>query len=205
MSQPGESSVRDDLHRWRSRVSASARATLSLVTGTLNYAQVGATRPHEQTWTEKPSGYRRYERTIRIGHGQARWESVKSEVFGWGVKTRSGFTVESRAGSNIRAQVGAEYVLVASLGPFAIREPVRVVASVEDSDRYGFAYGTLHGHPVSGEEAFIVHRTPDAVIWLTLRSLTRPARGRWRLAFPAILVAQRWYRRRYRRTLLSRP
>jgi uncharacterized protein (UPF0548 family) len=50
-----------------------------------------------------------------------------------------------------------------------------------------------------------VHRTPDGTIWLTLRSLTRPARGNWRFAFPAILVAQRWYRRRYRRALLGRP
>jgi uncharacterized protein (UPF0548 family) len=38
-------------------------------------------------------------------------------------------------------------------------------------------------------------------VFLTLRSLTRPARGRWRLAFPAILIAQRWYRFRYLRAL----
>ncbi|MFC7876218.1 DUF1990 family protein [Isoptericola sp. NPDC057391] len=58
------------------------------------------------------------------------------------------------------------------------------------------------GHPVSGEEAFIVHRDDDGTVRLTLRALTRPGRGLWRALFPAILVAQRLYRRRYLRALL---
>jgi uncharacterized protein (UPF0548 family) len=119
------------------------------------------------------------------------------------VKTRGGFTVEPGPGAGRRVQVGADYWLVASLGPFAVREPARVVAVVDQPARCGFAYGTLDGHPVSGEEAFIVYRTPDGHVWLTLRSLTRPARGAWRLAFPAVLVAQRWYRYRYLRALLG--
>ena len=60
------------------------------------------------------------------------------------------------------------------------------------------------GHPVSGEEAFVVHRDGGGSVWLTLRSLTRPGHGRWRLAFPAVLVAQRWYRWRYRRALVPK-
>ena len=84
-----------------------------------------------------------------------------------------------------------------------MREPARVVAVVDEPARCGFAYGTLDGHPVSGEESFVVHRSPDGSVWLTLRSLTRPAPGRWRLAFPAILIAQRCYRSRYLRALRS--
>lgn len=76
-----------------------------------------------------------------------------------------------------------------------------MVALVDEPNRCGFAYGTRDGHPVSGEEAFVVHRSLEGEVWLTLRSLTRPARGRWRLAFPAALMAQRWYRRRYARSL----
>jgi uncharacterized protein (UPF0548 family) len=78
------------------------------------------------------------------------------------------------------------------------------VAVVQQPDRCGFAYGTLEGHPVSGEEAFIVSRTPDGQVLLTLRSVTRASPGRWRPMFPLILVAQRWYRRRYLRAL-ARP
>jgi uncharacterized protein (UPF0548 family) len=57
--------------------------------------------------------------------------------------------------------------------------------------------------PVTGEEVFIVHRDGEGYVWFTLRSLTRPGLGRWRLAFPAVLVAQRLYRRRYTHALRS--
>ena len=121
----------------------------------------------------------------------------------WGVKTRSGFAVEPGDGGPPRVREDADYWLVARFGPVSVREPARVVEVVERTDRCGYAYGTLQGHPVSGEEAFVVHRAPDGAVELTLRSLTRAPRGAWRLAFPAALVAQRWYRRRYLRSLLA--
>ncbi|MFF4764469.1 DUF1990 family protein [Streptomyces sp. NPDC001292] len=69
----------------------------------------------------------------------------------------------------------------------------------------GFAYGTLPGHPVCGEEAFVVHRSPDGTVALTIRSLTRAApHGPWRLLFPALLLTQQFFRRRYQRSL-TRP
>jgi uncharacterized protein (UPF0548 family) len=84
-----------------------------------------------------------------------------------------------------------------------VREPVRVVAVVDQPARRGFSYGTLSGHPVSGEEAFVVHHSPDGRVWLTLRSLTRPGDGAWRWAFPLILIAQRHYRGRYLRAFAA--
>jgi len=189
----------------------------SLAERSPTYSPVGATRPADQRWAQRPSGYHAFERTVRIGHGEADWAGAGGALLRWGVKERSGFTVEpgpgpasgpasgpgAGPGADGLVERGRSYWLVAALGPFTVREPVRVVAVVDESDRCGFAYGTLQGHPVSGEEAFIVHRTPGGDVWLTLRSLTRAAPGRWRLAFPAALVAQHWYRRRYLRALRS--
>ena len=121
----------------------------------------------------------------------------------WGVKMRSGFDVRPVSGTDLRVSEGRHFTLATSVGPIRVREPVRVVSVVDLPDRCGFAYGTLPGHPVTGEEAFIVHRKQDGSVWFTLRSLTRPGLGHWRLAFPATLVAQRWYRRRYVRALQS--
>ncbi|WP_369640676.1 DUF1990 family protein, partial [Nocardia sp. JMUB6875] len=102
----------------------------------------------------------------------------------------------------LRVTPGANFRITAALGPLAIHEPVRIVTVVDTPDRAAFSYGTLPGHPVSGEEAFILHRAADDSIQLTLRSLTRPApNGLWRTAFPLLLVAQRFYRRRYLRAL----
>lgn len=164
--------------------------------GPTTYPDVGATRPSSPDW-QPPAGYRAYARTSVIGHGDEHWAWAAAEVLVWGVKTRSGFRVEP--GGRVAAE--AEHRLRAVVGPVVVTEPVRVVAVVETSDRCGFAYGTLPGHPVSGEEAFVVHRDLDGTVRLTLRSLTRAGRGGWRVAFPALLVAQRWYRWRYARAL----
>ena len=169
----------------------------------LSYPDVTATRPADERWLP-PEGYRVHEQTVRIGSGSAAWEAASAALLEWGVKTRSGFTVEPACGGGVRVQQGANFRLIAAVGPLRIREPVRIVAVVDRPDRCGFAYGTLDGHPVCGEEAFVVHRTPEGEVDLTLRSLTRPApRGAWRTVFPALLVAQRIYRRRYLRALVG--
>lgn len=167
----------------------------------LSYAPEASTRPGDERWTPPP-GFRAYERTVPVGRRQACWEWAAGELLRWGVKTRSGFHVVPDAGAGFRVGLGASYWLVASIGPWRVREPARVVAVVDRPDRCGFAYGTLEGHPVSGEEAFILSRTSDDDVLLTLRSLTRAApSGPWRVVFPLLLVAQRCYRRRYVRAL----
>ena len=148
------------------------------VTAALSYSEVGATCVADPTWPSRPPGYRSYEQTIRIGHGEQHWEAATAAVQEWAVKTRSGFTVQpAEGGEGARVRQGQNYTLVASLGPFRLREPVQVVSVIERPDRCGFAYGTRAGHPVTGEEAFIVHRHSDGSVWLTLRSLTRPGIG----------------------------
>ncbi|RBY79440.1 DUF1990 domain-containing protein [Blastococcus sp. TF02-09] len=168
----------------------------------LTYGPAGITQPGNGAWSP-PGGRRGYERTVRVGRGDPCWAQARAALLGWGVKTRSGFAVEPVPGSDPGVRDGADYWLVARVGPLRIREPARVVAVVDRPDRCGFAYGTLEGHPVSGEEAFVLHRDADGGVWLTLRSVTAPGQGPWRLAFPVVLVAQRWYRRRYARALAA--
>ena len=167
----------------------------------LTYPDPGATSPAAQVWSTQAGTYRSFERTVVVGFGDAFWEQASAALMAWGVKTRSGFRVETASGKSLEVREGVEYRLIALLGPLRVREPVRVVAVVDLPDRRGFAYGTLDGHPVSGEEAFVLHRGAGGEVTLTLRSLTRPGRRGWRLVFPLALVAQRWYRRRYQRAL----
>jgi uncharacterized protein (UPF0548 family) len=167
----------------------------------LTYAPLGSTMPSSVQWSP-PSGFRVYEKTVQIGAGDAAWERACADVMQWAVKTRSGFQVRDADGVAERVVKGANVWLVASAGPFSVREPVRVIDVVRTDDRCGYAYGTLEGHPISGEEAFIVHRS-DGKVFLTIRSLTRPGLGRWRFAFPVVRVFQHWYRRRYLAALLQ--
>lgn len=169
----------------------------------LSYPDPGATEVAEPVWRRATPGFRRFERTVVIGQGDDIWVEVSSRILEWGIKTRSGFSIEPAKGDALRVRAGADLSLVAHVGPLRIREPVRIVTVVARRDRSGFAYGTRPGHPVSGEEAFVVHRGPDGTVSLTLRSLTRAPRGPWRLLYPIALVAQRFYRRRYLRALLA--
>jgi uncharacterized protein (UPF0548 family) len=132
-----------------------------------------------------------------LGSGTEFWNAVSSAVLSWEIKTRSGFAVEPPLVAGRSARQGERYWLVARVGAIRVREPVEIVATISTHDRVALAYGTLNGHPVSGEEAFIVHRDDNGDVSLTLRSLTRAGRGRWRALFPLILIAQRVYRRRY--------
>jgi uncharacterized protein (UPF0548 family) len=144
-------------------------------------------------------GFRTYERSLQIGEGPDDWQAAALEVLRWGVKTRSGFAVIGDA----RATPGSRYWLIARVGPFRVEEPAEVIGVIEEPERVGMAYGTLTGHPIRGEEAFVVTRNDDDTVWFTLRSVTQPSSGVWRAASPAVLLAQRVYRRRYLRALVS--
>jgi uncharacterized protein (UPF0548 family) len=82
-------------------------------------------------------------------------------------------------------------------GPFRVRAPARVVYVVDELTRKGFAYGTLPGHPESGEESFIVEQTADGSVWLEISAFSRPATVVWWLVYPVLLLTQRFYTRRY--------
>ncbi|WP_026366160.1 DUF1990 family protein [Promicromonospora sukumoe] len=166
----------------------------------LSYGVVGDTTPADEKW-QPPAGRRAYEHTVRLGSGTDLWDASSAAVLSWGIKTRSGFAVEPPLEAGRSAHRGERYWLVARIGPFRVREPVQIITTVSTDNRAALSYGTLDGHPVSGEEAFIVHRDDNGTVSLTLRSLTHAGRGMWRGLFPLILVAQQIYRRRYLRAL----
>lgn len=170
----------------------------------LTYSAVGATAVSDEIWSATPPEFRRYEQTVPV---RIPWEDARSLMLRWAVKTRSGFRVDADGTGEVSVSAGANVWLRLAVGPVEVREPIRVVAVADQPLRCGFSYGTLDGHPVGGEEAFVVHRaTDDGPVLLTIRSLTRPApRGLWRYAFPVLLVAQRFFRKRYLSSLNQRP
>ena len=92
---------------------------------------------------------------------------------------------------------GQTVLLVIPFGPFGVRSPARVVYIVDEPRRKGFAYGTLPGHPESGEEAFVVEHRDDDSVWITIRAFSRPSSLFWLLVSPVLRVVQEFYTRRY--------
>ncbi len=91
--------------------------------------------------------------------------------------------------------------LVIPFGPLHVGSPVRVVYVVDTPDRKGFAYGTLPGHPESGEESWMVERSDDGSVWLTIRAFSRPSAAHWWAVYPVLRIVQAIYTRRYERAL----
>lgn len=99
-------------------------------------------------------------------------------------------------------QNGMSAVLRVPFGPFQVSAPVRVVYVVDESDRRGFAYGTLHGHPEDGEEAFLVELRADGTVWFVVRAFSRPASRLSWFGYPVLRWAQSRITRKYLRSLL---
>ena len=96
---------------------------------------------------------------------------------------------------------GMTAVLKIPFGPFTVTAPVRVVYVIDEADRTGFAYGTMKGHPESGEESWVVEYRDDDTVWFTIRAFARPSTWYYRLAWPVLRWQQAKFTKRYLRAL----
>lgn len=158
-----------------------------------SFPEVGATRTGPL-----PAGYHHLRHQTLIGHGRDVFEAAGAAVTTWAMHRKSGARV--RAGS-ARAEPGTAVEIALGAGPLRIAAPCEVVWTAYEEDRTGFAYGTLAGHPESGEESFVVDRRADGSVWFTVTAFSRPARWYTRAAGPLVPVLQRAYARHLGRTL----
>ena len=156
-----------------------------LTTLHLTYLEVGATAG------PLPDGYHHIRKSAVIGRGRPRFDDAAAKVMRWGMLRGAGVRVEP---SSEVAAVGSE-VLV-GLGP--VRAPCRVVYVIDETDHRGFAYGTLPGHPESGEELFAVRYDPASNdVHAEVTAFSRHATWWSRLAAPVTSLAQRIVTSRY--------
>jgi len=152
------------------------------------YAEVGATRD--------PGGHPKdavtFAERAELGD-ESVFDRAATFVLGFGMQRSSGFEVVS---DHPVAREGADVTLSARFGPVRIVAPTRVVYVIDEPDRQGFAYGTLPGHPESGEEVFIVERRAGST-FVEVRAFSR--HGRWftRLGAPVARRVQRRATRQY--------
>jgi uncharacterized protein (UPF0548 family) len=82
--------------------------------------------------------------------------------------------------------------LILEIGPRAIAmaAPCRIVHVIEEPNRYGFAYGTLPGHPECGEESFVVSRLTTGRVVFEVSGFSRPGNSIVRLSGPIARTIQ---------------
>jgi len=172
-------------------VRRALRETLSgLTAAPLTYAEVGATRAGPM-----PAGhYGHLCRDLRLGSGRELFDRAVAALFDWRMHEEAGLAVVHADG---RAAPGVVVVLRAGWGPLSLTIPCRVVYTVEETDRRGFAYGTLPGHPESGEEAFMIVMTGTGDVRIQIRAFSRPLSPLARAGGPLTRLIQQYATDRY--------
>lgn len=156
----------------------------------LTYPEVGFTRPG----LDLPTGYHHVTVRARVGAGDRAFQAVVAEMREWGIHRRAGLTVRDPQPPAIGVRLDARL----GVGPLALPAPVRVVWLHDEEDLYGYGFGTVAGHPATGEEAFIVTRAgAGGAVYFEVRAFSRPAAWYMRLGGPAGRLAQRLVTARY--------
>ena len=141
-----------------------------------------------------PDGYHHMNRQMIIGLGTAQFDYAAWALLGWQMHLRSGLQVST---SSATVKRDAIVMLGIGAGPFTLKAPCRVVYVLDEPDRKGFAYGTLPGHPESGEEAFVIERADDDTVSFSITAFSTPVSDLAKFAGPLGRLAQRRMTARY--------
>jgi len=150
------------------------------------------------TQGDLPAGYRHLRRRAVLGKGTSRFEEAARLLLGWDMQRRAGIRVLPSQWSVAEGVVAIQRL---GVGFAAVPAPVRVVYVVDEPRRKGFAYGTLQGHPETGEESFVVELRDDDTVELTITAFSRPAWWVVRVTDPIGRAVQSWVINRYLRAL----
>jgi uncharacterized protein (UPF0548 family) len=156
------------------------------------YASVGATRGGRSALP--PSVTRAYDvdhYERELGSGLALFARARAALLEWRSFGIGWLELHGAASAVQPDHVVATLVRTAGLWALC---PCRVVYVIDDWDEPGcassrntaFAYGTLPGHPESGEECFLVTWEPETdVVRYEILAFSRPAQAVARIGYPA--------------------
>jgi uncharacterized protein (UPF0548 family) len=130
------------------------------------YSDVGATLAGT-----RPEGFQHDRHETDLGHGPEIFRRAVEGLKAWETHHLPGVRVFP-AGQEI--QPGATVVVTLGTSLLALAAPCRIVGVVDEESRWGFAYGTLPGHPERGEEAFIVSITSNETVRFEVVAFSRP-------------------------------
>lgn len=170
-----------------------ARLVESLQSAEPTYAETGGTLVGV-----RPVGYRIDHYEVILGSGYETFLRATDGLRSWEAHHVRGVRVFQQ-GTAIRPGV----TVVVTLGPpiLAVAAPCRIVQVIDERRRWGFAYGTLPGHPEQGEESFVVSITDNNQVRFEINAFSRPSDAVTRAFGPIGRVIQTSYTKLYLRAL----
>ena len=159
----------------------------------VTYDEVGCTFPERAV-----DGFRCEHAEIHLGHGPMVFERAVEGLKTWKAHRLPGMKVVP-SGRAIRS--GDSVIVTLGSTSFALAVPCRIIKVIDDDHRWGFSYGTLPGHPVQGEESFVVSRSATGDVRFEITAISRPGLALVRLMGPIGRTGQSLATRGYQHSL----
>lgn len=150
------------------------------------YSEVGATN------ATPPAGFKVDHNRVQLGHGEATYQRAVDALkkwwqfeLGWVTIVPHGVAIEVGATVAVKARAFGTWSLNAA----------RVVYVIDESRRFGFAYGTLPDHVECGEERFLIEWLADDSVWYDIFAFSKPRHPLVRLSSPLARLLQKRFAR----------
>jgi uncharacterized protein (UPF0548 family) len=165
----------------------------------LSYEIAGCTRCEPASF----SGWNLDRHRVLLGHGEESFHRARKAIENWAMFPRE-IAEACYPDTPIRACQVVGVLYWAAPVMLWLLCPARIVYSIDAIEKiaghhleqFGFAYGTLPGHPERGEERFLVEwNRADNTVWYDLLAISQPAHWLVRLGYPYARYEQARFRR----------
>jgi uncharacterized protein (UPF0548 family) len=169
-TRPTEQQVRDFLHEQNELP--------------FSYAEVGISKERAS-----PAGYNADHNRIQLGTGAATFQLARQAIQNWQMFNIGWVKLFF---DHTPIEVGRSVAPCAKHFGFYSLNVCRIVYTIDEERRYGFAYGTLCEHIEQGEERFLVEWNPeDDAVWYDLFAFSKPRNLLARLGYPVSRALQK--------------
>lgn len=167
------------------------RTWLDAIDRTFSHFEVGGTA-EPAALEDLASHYVIDHRRFLVGHGRDLFAQARAALFAWRHFEIPWLELQGADRPVHEGQVVATLTRVLGIW---FMNPCRVVYHVDapgDTDEVAFAYGTLSGHVVSGEERFTVRRDPRTdEVYFEILAFSRPAMWLTQIGRPSMRRVQK--------------
>ncbi len=179
---------------------ACLQQRLAQLYATLDKQQLSYGEPGMTHREDVRRGFRRTVVRERVGNGEATFRRAYDALLGGQMHRRAGLGLFP---TDLRLSAGTDFVSFISSGPITVANPCRVIAVLDEPLRASVSYGTLPGHPLCGEEEFLVELESGGTVWFVITAVSKPGALYAHLGAPLTRRAQSFAAHRFMRALRS--
>ena len=127
----------------------------------------------------------------KIGQGSADFEKAKDAIRSW-VMFPTAWT--KILPEKPPMQTGENVAMLAQFMGLWWRNSCKIIYTIDETRRFGFAYGTLPGHIETGEELFLVYLNDSEDVIYEIRAFSKPYHIFAKIGYPLVRFLQEKFR-----------